>query len=57
MRVKPNFDIKKWCVYNESAFKLELKPNAPPEIKEKFEEWNRQYENNRLLEESIEELK
>lgn len=39
MEIKPNFDFKKWCEYDEKHFKYVLKPNAPKEIQEKFEEW------------------
>lgn len=46
MRVEPNFDTKKWCVYNESTFELELKEDAPQDIKEKFEKWKEAYEQN-----------
>lgn len=41
MRVEPNFDTKKWCVYNETTFELELKEDAPQEIKEKFKKMER----------------
>ena len=44
MRVEPNFDTKKWCVYNETTFELELKEDAPQEIKEKFKKWKEAYE-------------
>ena len=44
MRVEPNFDTKKWCVYNETTFELELKEDAPQDVKEKYEKWKEAYE-------------
>lgn len=29
MKIKPNFDVKKWCIYNESTFELEQKMMHP----------------------------
>ncbi len=43
MQVKPDFDIDKWCFYNKENFKLELKENAPNEVKEKFDRWKERY--------------
>lgn len=51
MMIKPDFDVDKWCVYNEKKFSLELKPEAPKEIKEKFEKWEQQYDSWIKLEE------
>lgn len=50
MRIKPNFDIEKLCVYNESTFELELKNDAPQDIKEKFEKWKEAYKQNAIIE-------
>ena len=35
----PDFDVKKWCVYNEKKKELELKKDAPEEIQKKFQDW------------------
>ena len=43
MRIKPNFDVKKWCTYNEEKYELEIKENAPKDIKDKFEIWKNDY--------------
>ena len=44
MKIKPDFDIDKWCVYNENKFELEIKEEAPKEIKEKFYKWKHAYD-------------
>lgn len=55
MKIKPNFDVKKWCIYNESTFELELKNDAPKKIKKEFEKWKQEYNNDELLKEVISE--
>lgn len=55
MRVKPDFDIDKWCVYNQSTFELELKKDVPQGIKEKFKKWKEAYDE--PFEKMIEDLK
>lgn len=50
MKIEPNFDVDKWCIYNESTFELEVKEDAPQEIKEKFKKWKEAYEQNIVLE-------
>lgn len=44
MRVSFDFDVKKWCVYNEKNFELEVREDAPEEIKEKFKKWKETYD-------------
>ena len=57
MKVKPNFNVDKWCIYNESTFELEVKEDAPQEIKEKFKKWKEAYEYDESLEEEIKDAK
>ena len=57
MRVKIDFDIDKWCIYDEKNFEVKLKKNAPKDIMEKFEKWKNAYNQDELLEQSIIEEK
>ena len=50
MIIKPDFNVDKWCIYNEKKFALELKPNAPIDIRNKFEEWINKYNDCIILE-------
>lgn len=50
MKIKPDFDTKKWCIYNENKFRLEIRDDAPQEIKEKFKKWEDEYNNRYIIE-------
>lgn len=49
MEIKPDFDIDKWCIYDEKKFKLVLKDNAPEEIKRKFKKWKNQFDDQYII--------
>lgn len=44
MRVKIDEELKKWLVYNEKKFRLELKSNAPTDIIKKFNEYKKAFD-------------
>ena len=57
MKIKPDFDIDKWCIYNEKKFKLELKADAPEEIKKKFNKWQQAYIDGRYFFDEVQNIR